>query len=383
MKALALNAGSSTLKAALYDVEPGSALATPLEPHWRDELRWDPLRGVVAAAEMLRRVSSHASVDVVGHRIVHGGARFRDPQRLTSEVKHAVSSLATSAPLHNAAALKGVTEAERVVGKDTPQVGVFDTAFHADLPLAARTYPGPRDWLEQGLRRFGFHGINHEFAVHRAAHLLDRPLAELRLISCHLGSGCSLAAVGAGRSVDTTMGFTPLEGLLMGTRSGSIDPGLLLHLLRERGTSVDAIDKILNHQSGLRGLSGLSGDLREVLAAVERGDEAARLAFDVYIHRLRFHIGAMLPALGGLDAIIFTGGVGEHAAQVRAAALEPFAFLGVQLDPARNAYAVADADVAANGSTVRVLVIRAREEWAIARAAAQVVCQRPAREAPT
>jgi acetate kinase len=375
MKALALNAGSSTLKAALYDLEPGTTLATPLEPRWRDQVRWDPARSGAAAAQMLRRVGAKAKVEVVGHRIVHGGERFRSPERLTAEVKAVVASLAASAPLHNAAALRGVAEAERLVGEGTPQVGVFDTAFHADLPLAAQAYPGPRDWLERGLRRFGFHGINHEFATHRAAHLLGRPLAELRLISCHLGSGCSLAAVREGRSVDTTMGFTPLEGLVMGTRSGSVDPGLLLHLLREQGTSVDTIDAVLNHRSGLRGLSGLSGDLREVLAALERGDQAARLAFDVYIHRLRFHIGAMLPALGGLDAIVFTGGVGEHAARVRTAALEPFAFLGVQLDPRRNASGTGDIDVAADGSAVRVLVIRAREEWAIARAAAQLVAR--------
>jgi acetate kinase len=372
MRALALNAGSSTLKAALYDLAPGTALATPLEPDWRDEVRWDPTRSGTAAGEMLRRIGSHVQVDVVGHRIVHGGERFRTPRWLTSEVKAEVASLATSAPLHNAAALRGVVEAERSVGRGTPQVGVFDTAFHAELPLAAHAYPGPRDWLERGLRRFGFHGINHEFVAHRAAHLLDRPLAHLRLITCHLGSGCSLAAVRGGRSVDTTMGFTPLEGLVMGTRSGSVDPGLLIHLMREPGASVDAIDQVLNRHSGLRGLSGLSGDLRDVLAALEGGDQAAQLAFDVYIHRLRFHIGAMLPALGGLDAIVFTAGVGENAARVRAAALEPFAFLGVRLNPVLNAGPKGDTDVAADSSAVRVLVVRAQEEWAIARAAAQL-----------
>lgn len=254
-------------------------------------------------------------------------------------------------------------------------MGVFDTAFHADLPLAAHAYPGPREWLERGLRRFGSHGINHEFEAHRAAELLGRPLPELRLITCHLGSGCSLAAVRGGRSVDTTMGFTPLEGLVMGTRSGSLDPGLLLLLLRKPGASVDALDALLNHGSGLRGLSGLSGDLRDVLAARERGDDAAGLAYDVYIHRLRFHTGAMLPALEGLDAIVFTGGAGEHAARVRAAALAPFAFLRVELDPKRNEDARANVDVAADRSAVRVLVIHAREEWAIARAAARVVTE--------
>jgi acetate kinase len=371
LRALALNAGSSTLKAALYDLEPGAALAAPAAPRWCGDVEWDPADGGVSADRLLRRVPG--DVDVVGHRIVHGGGRFRRPERMTPSAKQAVGALAAWAPLHNAAALRAIAAAERFAGAATPQVGVFDTAFHADLPAATRTYAGPREWLERGLRRFGFHGINHEYAAHRAARLLGRPLAGLRLITCHLGSGCSLAAVRDGRSVDTTMGFTPLDGLVMGTRSGALDPGLILHLLREPGTSVDALDVLLNHRSGLLGLSGRSGDLREVLAARADGDAAARLAFDVYVHRLRSHIGAMLGALGGLDGIVFTAGVGENSAEVREAALAPFEFLGARLDPDRNAQLEPDADVAAAGSAVRVLVVRAREDWAIARAAAGVV----------
>jgi acetate kinase len=381
VRALALNAGSSTLKAALYDVEPGVALAAPPAARWQGQVDWDPGRGRAVAMEMLRGLCddadaplrSPAEVDVVGHRIVHGGARFRTPTRITEDVKQAVGALSASAPLHNAAGLEGVAVAERFVGQATPQVGVFDTAFHADLPPGAHVYAGPHEWRERGLRRFGFHGINHQYAAHRAAHLLGRPLEELRLITCHLGSGCSLAAIRDGRSVDTTMGFTPLEGLVMASRSGSVDPGLLLHLLRQPGASVDALDTLLNHRSGLRGLSGRSGDLRDVLAARQRGDPTAHLAFDVYIHRLRFHLGAMLGALARLDAVVFTAGVGEHSAEVRAAALEPFAFLGVKLDRTRNARATADTDIAADGSTVRVLVTRAQEEWVIARAAAREV----------
>lgn len=369
LRALALNAGSSTLKAALYDVAPGAALAAPAAPRWHEEVEWDPSDGVAVAEALLRRVP--AGVDVVGHRIVHGGSRFRDPARMTESAKVAVGALAAWAPLHNAAALRAVAAAERVA--DAPQVGVFDTAFHADLPAAARTYAGPREWLDRGLRRFGFHGINHQYAAHRAAHLLGRPLEGLRLITCHLGSGCSLAAVRDGRSIDTTMGFTPLDGLVMGTRSGALDPGLVLHLLRQPGTSVDALDALLNQRSGLRGLSGRSGDLREVLAARADGDSAAILAFDVYIHRLRSQIGAMLAALGGLDAVVFTAGVGEHSAEVREAALAPFTFLGVHLDAERNARPDADVDVATRDSAVPVLVIRAREEWAIARSAAAVL----------
>ena len=368
MRALALNAGSSSLKAALYDVEPSAALAAPADVVWEGAVDRDPGDGGAAGRALLADVPGE--VAVVGHRIVHGGERFGEPALLTGEVKAAVGSMSASAPLHNAAALEGVALAEERF-EDTPQVAAFDTAFHAGLPPAASTYAGPHEWLERGLRRYGFHGINHEYAAHRAARLLGRPLGELRLITCHLGSGCSLAAVRDGRSVDTTMGFTPLEGVVMGTRSGSLDPGLVLHLLREEGATVDGLDSVLNHRSGLRGLSG-SGDLREVLAARDDGDERARLALDVYVHRLRFHLGAMLGALGGLDAVVFTAGVGEHAPEVRAAALQPFAFLGLRVDAARNARAQADCDVSAAGSPVRALVIGAHEEWAIARAAAAV-----------
>jgi acetate kinase len=365
MRALALNAGSSSLKAALYDLDPGAAPAAPGDAVW--EASVDNSSG--AARALLAELPD--DVEVVGHRIVHGGAEFSAPARLTGGVKAAVEAMAELAPLHNAAGLEGVAAAEeRFPG--AAQVAVFDTAFHAGLEPAAHAYAGPHEWLDRGLRRYGFHGINHEYAAQRAAEMLDRPLEELRLITCHLGSGCSLAAIRDGRSVDTTMGFTPLEGVVMGTRAGSLDPGLLLHLLREDRASVDGLDHVLHHDAGLRGLSGVSGDLREVLAARERGDERAALAVEVYVHRLRFHLGAMLGALGGLDAVVFTAGVGEHAAEIRAAALEPFAFLGLELDEERNAGAGADRDISAGGSAVRALVIRAREEWAIARAAAAV-----------
>jgi acetate kinase len=371
VKALALNAGSSTLKAALYEVGPGAALAAPADPTWHGQVDWDPADGAGAARTLLRALP--AEVGLVGHRIVHGGERFGEPTLVTDEVREAVRSQASSAPLHNAAGLEGVAVAEGLFGSAVPQVAVFDTAFHAGLAPAAHAYAGPNKWLARGLRRFGFPGINHEYAAHRAARLLGRPLEQLRLITCHLGSGCSLAAVREGRSIDTTMGFTPLEGVVMATRSGSLDPGLVLHLLREDGASVDELHTVLNHDSGLRGLSGHSGDLREVLAARERGDEMARLAIDVYVHRLRYHLGAMLGALGGLDAVVFTAGVGEHAAEIREAALRPFAFLGLELDRERNAHAQPDCDVAADGSAVRVPVIRAREEWAIACAATELV----------
>jgi len=375
VRALALNAGSSSLKASVYELEPARPLAAPPEPVWRMQVDAAPGEPAGAAA---RRVLEQlpGAVDVVGHRVVHGGERYREPTAISDDVKEQIATLSVSAPLHNAAALDGVEAAERVLGPGLTQVAVFDTAFHAALPPAAYAYAGPHEWLDEGLRRFGFHGINHEYVAHRAARLLGRDLAELRLISCHLGSGCSLAAVRGGRSVDTTMGFTPMEGLPMATRSGSVDPGLLLHLLRSSGASPDALDELLNRRSGLAGLAGGAGDLREVLAARERGEPRARLAFDVYVHRLRRGIGAMLPALGGLDAIVFTGGVGEHAPLVRAAALEPFAFLGAELDAGRNAASRPDANVASARSKVAVLVVAAREAWAIARASARVVTTR-------
>jgi acetate kinase len=384
VNALALNAGSSTLKACLYKLAPDVPLATPPEPLWRQQLDWSP--GTAdggTAARLLGELwegpaaplDGPEEIDVVGHRVVHGGTRYASATAIGAEVKQQIAALAGLAPLHNLAALSGIDAAERNLVPGTPQVAVFDTAFHADLPAPAYTYAGPQEWLDAGLRRFGFHGINHQYVAHRTAHILNRSIDGLRLLTCHLGSGASLAAVRHGRSVDTTMGFTPLDGLAMATRSGSVDPGLLLHLLRSTGTSPDELHDVLNRGSGLAGLSGTSGDMRDVLAAREHGDARARLAFDVYVHRLRRCIGAMLPSLGGLDAIAFTGGVGEHSAAVRQEALEPFGFLGVDLDGAANATSRGDVDIAASQSRVRVLVIAAREEWAVARSAAGALAE--------
>ena len=298
MRALALNAGSSSLKAALYELETLPPLAEPPAPVRRAEVDAEPGE---PAGGTVRRVLERVggAVDVVGHRVVHGGEHFREPTRVTDEVRSQIDALSASAPLHNAVALDGVAAAEAALGPGVPQVAVFDTAFHASLAPAAYAYAGPYEWLDAGLRRFGFHGINHEYVAHRAARLLDRELVDLRLITCHLGSGCSLAAVRGGVSVDTTMGFTPLEGLPMATRSGSVDPGLLLHLLRAPGCSTEALSELLNRRSGLAGLAGGTGDLRDVLAGRERGDPRAQLAFDVYVHRLRRAIGEMLASLGG------------------------------------------------------------------------------------
>jgi acetate kinase len=385
MIALALNAGSSTLKACLYQLVPGAPLAAPPAPVWEQQVNWPVGTAGDDTAERLVRASWHGpgaplagpdEIDVVGHRIVHGGTRYTSAIAIGDEVKRQVAALAALAPLHNLAALSAIEAAERSLVPGTPQIAVFDTAFHASLPAPAYTYAGPREWVDAGLRRFGFHGINHEYVAHRTARIVNRSLDGLRLLTCHLGSGASLAAVRHGRSVDTTMGFTPLDGLAMATRSGSIDPGLLLHLLRAGDTSADELYEVLNRESGLAGLSGTGGDMRDVLAARERGDARAHLAFDVYVHRLHRCMGAMLPSLGGLDAIAFTGGVGEHSAAVRREALKPFRFLGVDLDDAGDDASTGDADIASADSRVRVVVIKAREEWAVARSAAELLTRR-------
>lgn len=357
---LAVNAGSSTLKAQLYRVGDGSSLGSPLQPIWHGSTTWAPHADrVTAASALLGRLwegpeaplESPEELDVVGHRVVHGGTRYQSATLLDDEVKDGIEALATLAPLHNRSALSAIEAVQRWVGPEVPSVAVFDTAFHARLPAAAYTYAGPYAWLGAGLRRFGFHGINHEYVAHRAARLLERDLGGLRLITCHLGAGASLAAIREGRSVDTTMGFTPLEGLAMATRSGSVDPGLLLHLLIEEEMPPERLRALLNTESGLAGLSGTDGDMREIEAARRRGDPRAGLAFDVYVHRLRRGIGAMLATLGGIDAIVFTGGVGENSEEVRREALAPFSFLGPVPD----------------------LVIPAEEEWAIALCAAAIV----------
>ncbi|MFY9987881.1 MAG: acetate kinase [Chthoniobacterales bacterium] len=396
MKILVLNAGSSSQKSCLYEFNP-EALPSPSQPLWEAEIDWTHRRALAelkvttahgasleeslksesrsdATGHMLRTLWSGKTqtitqpndIDIVGHRVVHGGREYGQSAFITPEVKAAIARLAELAPAHNPANLAGIVAIEQMLGA-VRQVAVFDTAFHAQMPEIAAIYPGPYEWWEQEIRRYGFHGISHQYCAARAAEILDRDPKDLRLVTCHLGNGCSLAAIRGGRSVDTTMGFTPLEGLMMGSRSGSIDPGLLLHLLRQPDYSVDKLDRVLNQESGLEGISGISSDLREILAAMAQGNSRAQLAFDAYVHSLRSHIGAMLATLGGLDALAFTAGVGEHAAAVRAAACEAFAFLGLKLDPEKNAQSRLDWDIAAPDSTVRVLVIHAQEDWEIAR----------------
>jgi acetate kinase len=244
---------------------------------------------------------------------------------------------------------------------------IFDTGFHSRLPEAAAVYPGPYEWLAKGIRRYGFHGINHQYCAERTAQLLGRELDSLKLVTCHLGNGCSLAAIIRGRSVDTTMGFTPLDGLMMGTRSGSLDPGILTYLMREEKSTGEQLDNLLNTKSGLLGISGMSGDMREVVTAMKAGNERAKLAFEMFVHHLQSGIGAMIAVLGGIDALIFTAGIGENSPEVRAAACANFGFFGLKLDGAKNAQSPADQEISLSDSAVRVLIVRAQEDWAIAR----------------
>ncbi len=352
---LVVNAGSSSLK--LHRVDPTGAVAAGVEID-----RWDGAGVPDALAEVL----GGEPVDVVGHRVVHGGRELSEATLITPEVLRRIEELAPLAPLHQPRALAGIRFAQEALG-GVPHVACFDTAFHRTLSPAARTYALPADWRRRwDLGRFGFHGLSHRWAAHRAVELSGGSPGE-RVVTCHLGAGASLCAVLRGRSVDTTMGFTPLEGLVMATRSGSVDPGLLLWLQAERDLGAAELADGLEHHAGLAGLSGTSGDMRDVLAARAAGDRDAGLAFDVYIHRLRREVAAMAAALGGVDGLAFTGGVGEHAPAVRAAAAEGLRFLGVAVDASANEAADGDADITAPAAPVRTVVVTAREHLEIAR----------------
>ncbi|HEY5100495.1 MAG TPA: acetate/propionate family kinase [Gaiellaceae bacterium] len=305
-------------------------------------------------------------IDAVGHRIVHGGTDFVEPVVIDDDVVRRLEALTDLAPLHQPKSLRGL----ELVGKalpGVPAVACFDTAFHAHIPAGAATYALPREWRERwNLRRFGFHGLSHAYASRRAADLAGVPVDGLRVVTCHLGAGASLAAVLSGVSVDTTMGFTPLDGLVMATRSGSVDPGLILWLQEHMGMGPSELGSALEYRSGLVGLTG-TGDMKAVLEAEATGDEDARLAVEVYLHRLRGAIAAMAAALGGLDVLVFTGGVGERSAPIRARAADGLGFLGIGVDRARNAAPELDAEISSNDAVVSTFVVAAREDLEIAR----------------
>jgi acetate kinase len=372
-----LNTGSSSVKFRVVDAVSGEVAATGMIDRI-GEPGSDTPDHRAAIARILDELA-HVPLDAVGHRIVHGGARYVTATVIDAEVERGIESLAPLAPLHNPPGLLGIRAAQAAL-PELPQVAVFDTAFHATMPPAARTYAIDAQLAAaHGIRRYGFHGTSYRIVSERSAAFLARPLEELRMVVLHLGNGASAAAISGGRSIDTSMGMTPLEGLVMGTRSGDLDPAVLLYLQRNAGFDVDELEAVLNRGSGLLGLAGRS-DLREVTAAAGRGDEPAMLALDVYVHRIRHYIGAYTAELGGLDALVFTAGVGENSDIVRAGAVDGLGVLGIELDAVANASTDrGPRRISAASSRVPVLVIPTDEELQIARETAAVLDRRDLR----
>lgn len=390
MKILVLNTGSSTYKLNLYHQDN-------LECLWEGTLDWkskeSPLMQVtthknVEKEEVLKTkstfdavkslvetlwmgdtkvINSPKEVEIIGHRVVHGGDKFHKPVIITPEVKESIKQFFNLAPLHNPVNLEGIEIMEKIFNFHIPQVAVFDTSFHATMPEAAITYPGPYAWRQQGIRRYGFHGISHQFCSEKASEMASLDNKAIKIISCHLGNGSSLTAIDKGKSIDTTMGFTPLEGLMMGTRSGSVDPGILIYLLNNQMTP-EQIDRCLNFESGLKGISGTDGDMRTVLQNRDNGDPKAVLAYDMYVLILKKFIGAMFANLGGVDIIVFTGGIGENTPSIRYEACQWLGFCGIDIDQKRNSEGPVDREISSEKSKVKVFVIHARENYAIAKA---------------
>lgn len=391
MSILVLNAGSSTLKFSLFDgpaldERAGGVISWRADPAAANvsfrvagkDVPTTPAAiadyhaAVAHLLELLRPVPEMRSVQACGHRVVHGGVRFRKSVRIDAAVKDALRELSDLAPLHNPPALAGIEAAEKAL-PGLPQIAAFDTAFFAAQPAESFLYAVPYDWYTNwGIRRFGFHGISHQYCTGRAHELLPgRP--ELKLIICHLGNGCSASAVRGRQALTSTMGYTPMEGLMMGSRSGSLDPGILLHLLKRGLQTAEQLDDALNHAAGLLGVSGVSSDFRDVQKAADAGLERARLALALYAGRVRATIGALAATLGGVDALVFTAGVGEHSAWLRREACRGLEFLGLTLDGAGNDACRPDMDVAAVESAARILVLHTREELLIARETEEIL----------
>jgi acetate kinase len=359
---LVLNAGSSTLKFSLFSGRSAAVAADGILEH-------PPRDAVAAILASIRKPLAADPVDAVGHRVVHGGRALTESVAIDDKVIEEIARLSELAPLHNPPALAAIAAAREAI-PGVPQVAVFDTAFFADLPLDRHVYPLPYEWYaERGIRRFGFHGINHAYCAGRAAEFLGLPPEGFRVVTCHLGNGCSATATRGGKAVATTMGFTPLEGLTMGSRAGSVDPGILLHAMERMGLSAEELDEVLQRRSGLLGVSGVSSDFRAVQAAAKSGNRRAALALAIYAHSVRAAIGALAVALGGVDALVFTAGVGENAVDLRQEVCEDLAFMGLRLDPVRNRTLQPDSDLAAEDSRGRILILRAREDLHIAREA--------------
>jgi acetate kinase len=385
---LLLNAGSSSLKATVMESADGKVDARGLADWAGSVTRYQyvgsdgserteevPWRGHAKAVDRFVAdlpAAQRSGLAAVGHRIVHGGP-FTSSVRITPQIRSRILALADLAPLHNPPSLETLAAAESVL-PNVPHVAVFDTGFHATLLPEAYTYPVPVSWTRNwGIRRFGFHGLSHAYCARRAAELLRTRPEDLKLVICHLGHGCSASAVRGGNCVDTTMGFTPLDGLMMATRSGAIDPSIVLHVQQHHGLTVAQVDTALNRESGLLGVSEVSADMRAILAAAKSGNEQARLALGIYTHRVRQAIGAFAVTMGGIDALVFTAGVGEHAAEIRASICAGLECLGIELDAQANAECRPDADVAPKNSHGRILVIATREDASMLQELVQVL----------
>ena len=393
MLILVLNAGSSSQKSCLYRLKE-SIPDTPTKPLWKadidrlSETEWllsvnsngieretkiQPSdKALKALLDTLttgdnKVINSLEEIDVVGHRVVHGGAKYSQPTLIDKDVKDAIADLIPLAPSHNPANLEGIKTIEEILPK-VPQVAVFDTSFHTTIPEFAKVYPIPYEYYEKGIQRYGFHGISHQYCAQRTAQILQQPLEDLNIVICHLGNGCSLSAVKDGVCVDTTMGFSPLEGLMMGTRCGSIDPQILIYMMQEYGMDAKQLDRLLNKESGLKGVSGVSNDLRKIKAAIDDGNKQAELAYEIYLHRLKKAISAMVASLNGLDVLVFTAGAGENQSLLRELTCEGLSYLGLKIDKDKNdrVNSDKDAEITQSDSQVKVLVIHTQEEWAIA-----------------
>ena len=396
MKILVINAGSSSLKYQLLDPEKQQVLAKGLcerigidgrftyKPEGKEPIK-DAEVAMPTHSEAIQTVlnalvdpangviSSMDEIDAVGHRVVHGGEKFAKSVLITDEVMAAIEECNPLAPLHNPANIIGIKACQTLMPK-TPMVAVFDTAFHQTMPALAYTYALPYEfYTEDKVRRYGFHGTSHKYVTARAAAMLGKPIQELKLISCHLGNGSSITAVDGGKSVDTSMGFTPLAGLPMGTRSGDLDAGILEYLMHKHGYDIDKMLNILNKKSGVEGISGVSSDFRDLETAANEGNDRAQLALDVFAYSVKKLIGSYAAAMGGVDAVIFTAGVGENDPGTRAKAVAGLEFMGIQIDPEKNNVRGKEVDVAAAGSRARVLVIPTNEELMIAQDTAALV----------
>lgn len=316
--------------------------------------------------KLLETINFPHSLVSIGHRVVHGGVIFHAAIRITSEVKEGIRSLSHLAPLHNPANLKGIEQMEALF-PSIPQFAVFDTSFHSTIPAYAAEYPIPEHWRNFGIRRYGFHGISHSYCATRAATMINKKLTDINTITCHLGNGSSIAAIEGGVSIDTSMGFTPLEGLMMGTRSGSIDPSIIFYLLREKNLGLEEIEHSLNHDSGLKSISRTNGDMRHVEKGVSLEDLDCTQALEMYVYRIACYIGAMAAALGRVDAIVFTAGIGENSALVREEVCKRLTYLGIAIDDSKNQGCQGDRKISSEDSRIQVLVMHTQEEWAIAR----------------